>query len=74
MIMSLLFPLVMIILFGFGITTEIKNAKIAIYDPAKDQATQGIIDRLQTSEYFTIAAIITFWVEDYLYKIMVERT
>ena len=53
--MLLALPLVMIILFGFGITTEIKNSKIAIYDPSKDIATQGIIDRLKTSEYFTLA-------------------
>jgi ABC-2 type transport system permease protein len=55
MIMLIAMPIVMIILFGFGITTEIRNAKVAIYDPSKDQATQGIIDRLSTSEYFTIA-------------------
>lgn len=54
MIMLLAFPLVMIILFGFGITTEIQNSKIAIYDPSKDQATQNIITKLETSEYFTL--------------------
>ena len=44
----------MIILFGFGITTEIRNSKISIYDPSKDIATQGIIKKLETSEYFTL--------------------
>jgi len=54
MIMLLLMPLVMVILFGFGISTEIRSAKVAVFDPAKDKATNGIIDRLQTSEYFSI--------------------
>ncbi len=48
----------MIILFGFGITTEIKNSKIAIYDPSKDLATQNIVSKLETSEYFTLEAYL----------------
>jgi ABC-2 type transport system permease protein len=54
MIMLLAFPIVMIILFGFGITTEISNSKIAIYDPSRDVATQNITTKLETSEYFTL--------------------
>jgi len=54
MIMLLAFPVIMIILFGFGITTEIQNSKIAIYDPSHDQATRDIINKLETSEYFTL--------------------
>jgi ABC-2 type transport system permease protein len=54
MLMLLAFPMIMIILFGFGITTEIKNSKIAIFDPSKDLATQNIITKLETSEYFTL--------------------
>jgi len=52
--MLLALPLVMIILFGFGITTEIRNSNIAVYDPSKDLATQGIVNRLKTSEYFKL--------------------
>lgn len=59
MVMLLAFPIVMIILFGFGITTEIKNSKIAIYDPSKDLATQNIINKLETSEYFTLESYLT---------------
>lgn len=58
MIMLLAFPIVMITLFGFGITTEISNSKIAIFDPSKDVATQHIITKLETSEYFTLEAYL----------------
>lgn len=51
----LLLPVLMTILFGFGISTEIKNAKVAVMDLSQDIATQGIINKLSTSEYFTIA-------------------
>jgi len=51
-------PILMIILFGFAITTEVKNAKIAIFDPSQDAATHAIVDKLSTSEYFTIETYI----------------
>jgi len=58
MIILLVLPVLMIILFGFGITTEIKNAKFAVYDPSNDMATQKIIDKIQSSEYFTLEAYL----------------
>lgn len=54
MIMLLAFPIMMIILFGFGITTEIQNSKIAIYDPSKDIATNNISTKLEISDYFVL--------------------
>jgi len=55
----LVLPILMILLFGFGITTEIKNARFAVYDPSRDLATQKIIEKIQTSEYFSLEAYIT---------------
>ncbi len=52
MIILLVLPIMMIILFGFGINTEIKNTKFAVYDPSKDMISQQIINKLNTSEYF----------------------
>lgn len=47
-------PVAQIILFGFAITTEVKNAQIAVYDLSKDVSTQQIIQKLQANEYFTL--------------------
>lgn len=58
MLILLVLPVLMILLFGFGITTEIKNAKFAVYDPSHDMATQKIIDKIKSSEYFTLEANI----------------
>ena len=60
MIMLLAFPIIMILLFGFGITTEINNTKFAIYDPSKDIATQNIITKLETSEYFSLEEALEY--------------
>lgn len=59
-------PIVQILLFGFALTTEIKNAKIMIMDYSKDAATQQIITDVAASTYFTVekAAVST----DEMYK------
>lgn len=47
-------PVVMIILFGFAVTNEIKNADIVICDYAKDDASQKIIGKFQASNQFKV--------------------
>jgi ABC-2 type transport system permease protein len=50
----LVMPIAQIILFGFAITTEVKNTPMAILDPSKDEATRQITERLAASDYFTL--------------------
>jgi ABC-2 type transport system permease protein len=59
MLILLAMPVVQILLFGFAITTEVKNVEVAVFDPSKDASTQLIKDRIQASEYFTIAQELT---------------
>jgi ABC-2 type transport system permease protein len=47
-------PIVQVILFGFAITNEINDAKIAIFDQSKDEMTQEITQRLLSSGYFLL--------------------
>jgi ABC-2 type transport system permease protein len=54
----LVMPVIQIILFGFAITTEVKNTKLAVCDPSKDISTQAIIERIKASEYFNIVEYI----------------
>ena len=54
MLILLGMPVVQIILFGFAITTEVKNVRVAILDPSNDVVTRCIIDRLDASEYFSV--------------------
>ena len=51
-------PIAQIILFGFALTTEIKNAKIVIMDYAKDNDSQQLIDRVAASPYFSIESSV----------------
>lgn len=52
-------PVVQIILFGFALTNEIKNSKIAVCDYAKDIASQQIIEKLVAGGQFQIEKSLT---------------
>ena len=47
-------PIAQIMLFGFAITNEVNNVKIAIFDQSKDVETQQIINKISASSYFDI--------------------
>ncbi len=47
-------PVVQIIIFGFALTNEVKNAKIAVLDASKDAATASLTGELNASRYFDV--------------------
>ena len=60
MLILLGMPVVQIILFGFAITTEVKNVKVAVLDFSKDVSTRQIIDKLETLRKSSSDLIIVF--------------
>ena len=58
MAILLLLPVLMLLLFGYAITTEVKNSRIAILNPSNDIATRAIIEKFRNSEYFTVVSEI----------------
>ena len=52
----LVMPVVMIVLFGFALSTEIKDVKVVVLDPSNDAATTRIINQIDASEYFTVTS------------------
>jgi ABC-2 type transport system permease protein len=47
-------PVAQILIFGFVITNEIKDAEIAVLDHSKDQTTREIVNKLTSSGYFIL--------------------
>lgn len=47
-------PIAQILIFGFAITTEIKDANIAFLDLSKDNVTKEISDKIISSGYFKL--------------------
>jgi ABC-2 type transport system permease protein len=50
----LLMPVIQIILFGFALTTEVKDTQVAVLVPTNDEASSRIIDKLNASAYFDV--------------------
>lgn len=47
-------PVVQIVIFGFALTNEVKNSKIAVLDNSKDEATLSLTSQLDASRYFDL--------------------
>lgn len=47
-------PIVQIMIFGFALTNEVKNSRIAVLDPSRDLATIALTEKLEASQYFDI--------------------
>lgn len=47
-------PILLLLLFGYAISTEVKSARIGVYDPSNDGVTRQLIERLQTSGHFNL--------------------
>ena len=48
-------PLMQIILFGFALTSEVKNADVLLIDNAKDIQSQELINKYKASTYFNLS-------------------
>ena len=51
-------PLVMMLIFGFAITTDVRNVRTVVVTSSMDHMTRRAIDRLAASEYFTITTTV----------------
>ena len=51
-------PLVLMLIFGFAITTDVKNVRTIVVTSSMDHLTQQAVDRLAASEYFTIVQVV----------------
>lgn len=49
-------PIALVLLFGFTISTDIRNAKISILDQSKDTQSKLLVDKITASGYFQIVS------------------
>ena len=52
-------PVVMMLIFGFAITNDVRNVRTVVVTSQMDHLTQAAIDRLAASEYFTITNTVS---------------
>ena len=51
-------PIVLMLLFGFAITNDVKNVRTVVVTSQMDRQTQQSVERLSQSEYFNIVATV----------------
>lgn len=51
-------PVVMMLIFGFAITTDVKNVRTVVVTSQMDLQTQRVVERISQSEYFTITRTV----------------
>jgi len=54
----LVMPIVLILLFGYGVSLDLKHIPICVYDQEGSQQSQDLLKRFAASEYFTIASVV----------------
>ncbi len=59
MVILLIMPIVQMILFGFAISTEIRNVNVGVLATQQDEMTRRIVNSLDASEYFTVKGVLS---------------
>lgn len=54
LVIALLMPVMMLILFGFAVNTDVNNVKFVVYDGSKTVKSRQIIDKFNNSDYFRL--------------------
>jgi len=57
LVIAFVLPVVLILLFGYGITFDIRNLKLAVVDEDRTEAARDLIERFTASEYFDLVAV-----------------
>ena len=59
MLMLFGMPIMLMLLFGFAVTNDVRNVRTIIVASSMDYATRQATNRLAASEYFTISAQVS---------------
>lgn len=58
MLILFLTPVVLILLFSYAISTEIRNVNVAVLMPERDAALSSLVEKIDASEYFRITEVL----------------
>ena len=58
MLIVMLIPVVLMVLFGFAISTEVNNVNVAVVAPDRTDGIEDAVERLASNDYFTFCGYI----------------
>lgn len=63
LIIVLIMPVILVLLFGYGVNLDLKHLPIYVYDRDGSQQSQDLLKRFQASEYFDIVRVVNNYPE-----------
>jgi ABC-2 type transport system permease protein len=63
LIIVVIMPVVLVLLFGYGVNLDLKHLPIYVYDREGSQDSQDLLKRFQASQYFHIARVVNSYPE-----------
>jgi ABC-2 type transport system permease protein len=51
-------PMVQVILFGYAITTDLRNVKIAVFDQSKDEKSISLVNEITASGFYMVTSLM----------------
>ena len=57
LVIVLIMPVILVLLFGYGVNLDLKHLPIYVYDRDGSQQSQDLLKRLQASDYFEIVSL-----------------
>jgi ABC-2 type transport system permease protein len=58
LIIVLIMPVILVLLFGYGVNLDLKRLPIYVYDQDGSQQSQDLLKRFQASDYFEIVRVV----------------
>jgi ABC-2 type transport system permease protein len=68
----ILLPVVLLLLYGYALTFDIKNVTIAVYDQEQSQLSEDLINQFRGTEYFRLVKFTQDY--DELKRLIMDRT
>jgi ABC-2 type transport system permease protein len=63
LIIVLIMPVILVLLFGYGVSLDLKHLPIYVYDRDGSQQSQDLLKRFQASDYFEIVHVANSYAE-----------
>jgi ABC-2 type transport system permease protein len=63
LIIVLILPVILVLLFGYGVNLDLKHLPIYVYDRDGSQQSQDLLKRFQASDYFEIVRAVNSYAE-----------
>jgi ABC-2 type transport system permease protein len=58
LIIVLIMPIILVLLFGYGVSLDLKHLPIYVFDREGSQDSQDLLKRFQSSEYFDVVRVV----------------